>query len=140
MAIMGVDTGRAPSEPSVARVRSDLCWLALLEPLEWLGPKILGMKDRSSVESSEALSSNRRLMTSRQFLHTRRELCTPNFSPDTTVVHLESKMQPQVRQWCFLRNAVKGVWQRKHSLTVSSFIQNSLLRTCLRILASCALI
>src|SRR5687768_10436569 len=96
------------------------------------------MNDCSSPESSEPLPSKRLVMTSRHRLQTRNEPCTPNFSPDITVVHFESKMQPQVRQWCFLLKALNGVWQRKHSLTVSSFIQNSLLNTCFRIRVSCA--
>ena len=41
-------------------------------------------------------------------------------------VHLESKMQPQVRQWCFLRTTLNTAPHEKHSLQISSAIQNSL--------------
>src|ERR1700761_2153041 len=92
----------------------------------------------SSAESSEALSY-RRLMMSRHVLQTRSLPGTPNFSPDMMDVQLESKMQPHVRQWCLRRKAVNWVPQRKHSRHVSSAIQNSLLRTCLRMDSSLAL-
>jgi hypothetical protein len=41
-------------------------------------------------------------------------------------VHLESKICPQVRQWCFLRKVVNASPQLKQSLAFSSLIQNSL--------------
>jgi hypothetical protein len=53
-------------------------------------------------------------------------------------VHFESKICPQVRQWCFRLKVVKASPQLKQSFAFSSLIQNSLssifLRICVKVL------
>src|SRR5690349_7232089 len=66
-------------------------------------------------------------------LHTLMLLAWPNSLPEMMDVHLESKIWPQVRQWCLRRQVVKASPQLKQSLAFSSLIQNSRSKIFLRI-------
>lgn len=82
-------------------------------------------------ENSEESSSWPFIIAS-QGLQTRIVPVWLNRSPGINSVHLESKICPHVRQWCFRRNVEKGSPQWKQSFAFSSRIQNSLLSSLLR--------